>query len=147
MPRLPFFVALAVLASAAVAQAQQVVIDKKALDEIKRKASGSGEDVVVVIVVLEGSQPKKRTAPPTEVVVSEVAGRSVADRLGLRAGDVLLSYNGKPLSRNWELGTLHADMRRDDPPASLIVRRGQELLAFELQPGRLGLSMTDRLAR
>lgn len=89
-------------------------------------------------------QPKRRIPLPTEVVVSEVAARSESDKLGLKVGDVLLSYNGVSLTRYWDLGELHRKLPRDSDPAVLQVRRGDDSLTFELKPGPLGMWVADR---
>jgi S1-C subfamily serine protease len=89
--------------------------------------------------------PKKRRIPlPTEVVIAEVGAGGKGDLIGLRVGDVLLSYNDTPITRYWDLGDLHRKLPRNATPATLIVRRGDDTLTFDLKPGALGVWITDR---
>jgi S1-C subfamily serine protease len=74
----------------------------------------------------------------SEVVVAQ--GR----RVGLRKGDVLVSYAGQPLESAQQTVTLIKAHSRDAANVTLVVRRAGEEMEFAVRPGVLGLNMLTR---
>jgi PDZ domain len=77
---------------------------------------------------------------PMELVVLKVQPNSTAERIGLKAGDRILSYDGKvPTSTNQ-----FTDLVTDATGASsrtVVVRRNSQSLTFTVPPGRLGINI------
>jgi S1-C subfamily serine protease len=77
------------------------------------------------------------------VVVDAVTPNSVADALGLKQGDVLLSYRGqKCRSVAWFLAACKADSKKPDA-AEIAVQRGQKQFTLQVKPGLLGIDLVD----
>lgn len=117
---------------------------RQQLDDMRRMTSSGSFGSGGGLDPFDPPAKKRRIPLPNAVVVSEVGARSEGDRIGLRVGDVLLSYNDTPLTRYWDLGDLHRKLPRDAAPATLLVRRGVDTLTFELKPGALGVWLSDR---
>jgi hypothetical protein len=78
-------------------------------------------------------------APPDRgLYVQSVAHGSAADRAGVRAGDVLTAYAGRPLASTADLGAA----RTEGGPLQ-VWRDGREL-ALTMQPGPLGVRLDRR---
>lgn len=81
-----------------------------------------------------------------EVVVTEVFPGTQGAKLGIQKGDILVRYNGSEVS---DAQSFTADLvrRAEDPknPRILEIRRGGELLKFEIDPGLLGVALADRI--
>jgi hypothetical protein len=79
-----------------------------------------------------------------EVFLSHVTRGGQADRLGLRVGDVLLRYDGRPVA-NWAR-FVHG--RRSEaaggPPRPLEVLRQGKTLTVAVSPGLLGANLNNR---
>ena len=75
-----------------------------------------------------------------ELMVLKVQPNSTAERIGLKAGDRILSYDGKtPTSTNQ-----FTDLVTDATGASsrtVVVRRDSQSLTFTVPPGRLGINI------
>jgi hypothetical protein len=68
-----------------------------------------------------------------------------AEALGLRVGDILTQYAGKPLHGNFLAFIAERDTEPADGPAQeLLVRRGSQELQFMVHPGKMGLGVQDR---
>jgi hypothetical protein len=81
----------------------------------------------------------------TRVVVDEVIPGGAGSKLGLKAGDIALYYDGAPV-----LNVVSFIARRDqekptDAPRILRVRRGTQELEFSVTPGRLTVNLVDKL--
>jgi regulator of sigma E protease len=79
--------------------------------------------------------------PLTDPVVAEVALNSTAARSGLRAGDRLISLNGRPIARLEDIGGILNNAK--GAPIPLEVRRGNTAIHLTLQgdkfdPSNLG---------
>jgi S1-C subfamily serine protease len=81
---------------------------------------------------------------PVEVECQAIAPGSTAERIGLAPGDWLLSYDGELVHSTPQLIAIidHAapGVHR------LTVRRGGATTAYEVQQGKLGVSIGDALA-
>ncbi len=76
-----------------------------------------------------------------DVIVTTVEPNTQAARLGLRKGDILVSYAGQNLVSTQlvqNLVKLHAN---DVLDIELVVIRNNQTLEFDVQPGRLGVLM------
>jgi hypothetical protein len=85
----------------------------------------------------EGNRPVQ-----VEVFVTRVTEGTQAARVGLQAGDVLVSYAGQRIRWVPQL----VPMTQTGPPGkrTLEVRRNGKPLRFELEPGRIGIAMAER---
>lgn len=81
-----------------------------------------------------------------EVHITEILPRTPAESLGLRAGDVLVSYNQQPVSDPVRFVSEREAEPADGPAGTLVVRRGAELLSFSVEPGKLGMTLEPRAA-
>ena len=72
-----------------------------------------------------------------EMVVLTVFPGSTAERIGLLAGDRIISYDGKTPVSTQEFVNLATDAT-GNTTRILVVRRGEETVTFEVAPGRLG---------
>jgi serine protease Do len=59
--------------------------------------------------------------------IIQVSKKSVAERAGLKVGDVLLSLDGMPISSDKTLRRLVADYRWGDVAKAVIRRDGREM--------------------
>jgi serine/threonine protein kinase len=80
----------------------------------------------------------------TEVVVDRVDPGGQGERLGLRAGDVLASYDGQALANGVRWSRVRRAEHGGDPPKELRVRRGDQVLTFAVAPGLLGIRTRER---
>jgi hypothetical protein len=77
---------------------------------------------------------------PVDVVFSVIEFGSTAERIGLKPGDRILSYDGrKPTSEDQQISLVTDFSGRAS--RILIVRRGAQILTFEVAPGRLGAKL------
>ncbi len=81
----------------------------------------------------------------TEVRVVEVTKNGPADKAGVRRGDVITAYNDQPITaaRQFTLGVAQS---RVGQPATLTIRRGQQLHHFTVSVGKLPMTNTTSLA-
>jgi S1-C subfamily serine protease len=78
---------------------------------------------------------------PLEVEVAEIVPGSTAARIGLEPGDRLLAYSGKILTCKEQL---IASVTQPGPDLrTLTMRRGEETMAFQVPPGRLGVNIRN----
>src|SRR5262245_2393773 len=81
---------------------------------------------------------------PPGVVVEEIATDSVGARVGLKGGDRLVSYDGRPLTSTSALQA--AEENAVKPSVSLRVQRDGEMLALTAAAGALGVQARPELA-
>ncbi len=79
-----------------------------------------------------------RNPPATGYLVTGTVPQSQAAAAGLRAGDVLVSYNGTPTVNVEALRTASAQAEGQDEVRVVVVRDGEEVEVL-LRPGRLGV--------
>lgn len=84
------------------------------------------------------------TAVPTEIYVVGCERRSQCERVGLKKDDILVRYGANDLATMIQLKAMVKDPAPGD--RVLQVRRGGDLLTFDVHPGRLGVVMDMRLA-
>jgi S1-C subfamily serine protease len=77
------------------------------------------------------------------VVVVKVVPGSQAQRLGLKAGDVLVRYDGRPVSQAGLFIRGRQAESKGDPPRSLVVQRQERLFILQVSPGLLGVEVDD----
>lgn len=77
----------------------------------------------------------KRVARPE---IWQVLPRSQGERIGLKPGDLLLSYNGRPVETNDDVRKAQALALGSEGKIPLVVLRGEKELEFSVQPGPLG---------
>lgn len=78
------------------------------------------------------------------VVVIQISPGGQADRLGLRVGDVLVRYQGKPVQNSARFFHGRRAERPGGKPRSLEVVRQGKTLALAIAPGLLGVRLEDR---
>jgi hypothetical protein len=83
-----------------------------------------------------------------ELLVTQVLPGSQGQRVGLRVGDVLLSYDGQAVV-NWPRFSAAVRQRAggEKRPVALRVRRQGKELHFSLAPGPLGVLLQERVVR
>jgi len=77
--------------------------------------------------------------PTIEIVVLSVEANSQSAQLGLRRGDILVSYSGEVLRSEVHLVQLMRRQAQEGTPTELVVDRAFQMITLEVQPGRLGL--------
>lgn len=80
----------------------------------------------------------------TEVLVTLVLSGSRAEKMGIRAGDVLLDYNGRPVLDFFRFIRERDAEPADGPASKLRIRRGEAILTFSIPPGKLGMGLQGR---
>ena len=78
-------------------------------------------------------------AQAMEVVVTTVEPNTQGARLGLKKGDILVSYVGEGLQSFQQVQDLVQFHAKDNQAIELVVSRNNEILQFNVQPGRLGV--------
>jgi serine/threonine protein kinase len=83
----------------------------------------------------------------TGVVISEVAGASQGQRVGLRVGDVVLSYDGRAIVNTPRFIAAVRQRAAGGRPGQVVlrVRRQGKEQDFSLAPGPLGVVLEDRV--
>jgi S1-C subfamily serine protease len=81
----------------------------------------------------------KATGRPTEVRVMEVYATSNAERSGLKAGDEIVSYNGKRVFDPRELNTMTSQVAAGGSVTVEVKRNGQTM-QVSVPAGPLGVS-------
>jgi YD repeat-containing protein len=79
------------------------------------------------------------------VIVGQVAPGGQGARLGLKTGDILLTYGGKQIKDRDEFVKGRRQEHPGDKPVELSVRRGVTRLTFSVAPGPLDVEMADHL--
>jgi len=75
-----------------------------------------------------------------ELVITEIFPNTTASRIGLSSGDRIISYNGRNVNRADQFGALVKDTA-GSAIRSLTIRRGSEILTFEVPAGLLGVRL------
>jgi hypothetical protein len=81
----------------------------------------------------------KATGQPTEVRVMEVLATSAAERSGLKAGDEIVSYNGKRVFDPRELNTMSSQVAAG-ASVTVEVKRNGQTLQVSVPAGPLGVN-------
>jgi len=74
-------------------------------------------------------------------VVVDVAPDSQGAKLGLKVGDILLQYDGRDITDAGQFVAGRKTERPGDPARVLVVRRGNQVLRFQVTPGPLGTGL------
>jgi C-terminal processing protease CtpA/Prc len=88
--------------------------------------------------------PKRCSPLPLETVISEVVAESQAERLGVRAGDVVVEVAGQRVAGLKQFQALLAGRPTTGPAVEMKLRRAQELVIVILAPGRIGIYYQDQ---
>jgi hypothetical protein len=80
--------------------------------------------------------------PAVEVYLEEVNPGGEAQKAGLAVGDVLISYDGRPVRNDAEL--VNWVKTPGNAPRELVILRGQLRLTFEMKPGLMGVQLQAR---
>jgi hypothetical protein len=82
---------------------------------------------------------------PAEVIITQVFAGGQGESLGLLVGDVLVTYDGKPVRSTTQfVEERQAEVDGSDP-RELVVRRGEEILPpISVTPGMLNVRLEDR---
>jgi hypothetical protein len=83
---------------------------------------------------------------PLESVIEKVEEEGQAEALGLRVGDVLLTYNGKAVRSPAWLTHERRDEPAEGPRRELRVRRGDQTVGVQVSPGSIGFTLSKRAA-
>ena len=78
-----------------------------------------------------------------ESVIATLYPGSLAERLGLKVGDVLLTYGGEGIRHRYHLENRRHQESPESPETPLGLRRGQQTLEILLPPGLLGITLED----
>jgi hypothetical protein len=83
----------------------------------------------------------------TRVVAESVMPGSQAERLGLQVGDILLRYDGQPVTQaNLFIRICQAESKTG-PARPLVVRRKDQTITVQVSPGQLeGVTLNDAVA-
>jgi len=87
---------------------------------------------------------RDRNSIAVQVYVSEVVPGGQAKEVGLVEGDVLVSYDGKPVRNVQDIPTwvnTPGETLRE-----LIVSRNDRRISFKVKPGKIGIAMDTRAA-
>jgi predicted esterase len=94
-----------------------------------------------VAQLCRGEEPK-----PLEgiFVVTKVLPETQGATIGLKAGDIILTYAGKKIGNVDDLREVLTASAESNEPISLTWRRGTEEMKATLEPGRIGVMLEDR---
>ena len=100
---------------------------------------------VVRAYLIEYRDPGQRMLPPS-LQVTGVADGSNAAKAGVKPGDYLATYNGKPLGSLDDLRAAIQAAAQGEAGQKVIVvlYRGAQRLEVELDPGRMGVNLASR---
>ena len=70
-------------------------------------------------------------------LISSIAENSNASHSGIMLNDILLEYNGTPITSNQDIADAISSI--SEPNTSLVVLRGGEKMTIEVKSGRLGI--------
>lgn len=79
----------------------------------------------------------------TRVVITKVTPGGYGERLGLKAGDVVLEYDNNPVDDVTSFTSGRDREQPGDPPRVLKVRRAGQVVSFSVTPGRLTIVLQD----
>lgn len=83
--------------------------------------------------------------PAPRLLVRGVLEGGNAAKAGVREGDWLASYDGRPLASVEDLRTaIQAAEGAGRPASTVVLHRGAERLVLEVGPGKLGVSLAER---
>jgi S1-C subfamily serine protease len=80
--------------------------------------------------------------PPRTVIAKLVAGGQ-GERLGLKPGDVLLTYDNKVIASPKQFFADRAQEKTGQQPRVLRIRRGPDVLELRVTPGALGVTLSQ----
>jgi hypothetical protein len=75
----------------------------------------------------------------TGIVITRFAPDAQAQQIGLKLGDIITTYAGKPVTTQAELTTLVTAGTNDAP---IVVQRGDQVVTVTAKPGKLGVYLT-----
>jgi hypothetical protein len=82
--------------------------------------------------------------PPNSVRVTSVAQGSQAERLGIRVGDVIISYNDVATTNRQALTQAVAEARqREAGMVMMTLERDGQIISFVLESGQIGINISD----
>jgi hypothetical protein len=76
------------------------------------------------------------------LVVNSVEDGTEADRVGLKEGDIILSYDGKEVTSVAQLNELKMKVKTDE--VDLVVLRKDEKREFKIKAGQIGVYLSER---
>ena len=124
-------------------RAVKEVLRRKALREGRDPAAYSGRepgDEIDIAAI-------KTQLGSFQIEIARVIPGSQAATVGLRVKDVVVSYNGTPITTPTALRTAVAAAIRDKvDKAALVVERAGEKKEFSVKPGQLGVSVAARFS-
>ena len=74
-----------------------------------------------------------------EVAVRDVVPGGQAESVGLRPGDIILSYDGKTIGSPEDIRAAKSEVAEDQEEVVVVVRRGTEELGLIMKPGSVGI--------
>lgn len=77
-----------------------------------------------------------------QLVLYRVDAGTPGEKLGLQAGDVLLTWDGQTLRHYEHFRALRTDQKEPKP---LTFRRGGEIKTVIVEPGRIGIFMDEQV--
>jgi S1-C subfamily serine protease len=81
-----------------------------------------------------------------QVVLLRVEPGTQAARAGLQKGDVIVSFDGKPVGSVGRFAKLRRDVPPGTPPRELTLRRGDREIRVQIKsPDYLGVGLEDRI--
>ncbi|MDJ0522825.1 MAG: PDZ domain-containing protein [Planctomycetota bacterium] len=83
-----------------------------------------------------------RKPPATGLLVTFAFDGGQAWGLGVRPGDVITSYAGKPVATLEQLAAAKKALKPDTTAVPCVLQRGAKQLTIEMKPGPLGVSLT-----
>jgi tRNA A-37 threonylcarbamoyl transferase component Bud32 len=77
------------------------------------------------------------------VKIVQVTAGGTAERIGVRVGDLVVTYGGRPVSTSAQFLELREREKPDAAPNDLVVRRGDERVTLPLPPGTVGFRFAN----
>ena len=97
-------------------------------DPASVQAQTLGSQIMLGITIMDVTEElSKRYSMPIGVYVSEVASMSAAERAGLTRGDIIVEFDGQPVTNADSLNAIKAQQTPGESVSMKIDRNGQEL--------------------
>jgi predicted Ser/Thr protein kinase len=106
---------------------------------LQAKYDEFGREIEKLVTDAKGQQLQ------TRIVVLEVIPGGAGAKMGLKEGDVIQTYDGKPVTSVSSFTKMRDQEKLSDPPKLMIVLRGSEEKQFQVTPGRMTVNLIDRL--
>ncbi len=111
-----------------------ITIGMKAGKSVVLTIERNGEKIFAPITVPENiTKDSIGISPIIKPVIGKVLPNTPAEKAGLKEGDIILAFNGKPVKTWFEFVKLIGDLK-EQKPINLTIKRGQNIFTVNIVP-------------